>query len=108
MQIWVTNGFVLTSSVLTKKVYCIAQVYARKLGQCLLDIATNTNRTAAEANLRQYTIESNVLLLCLAMANPKSFSSFHGLRLDGVTGEGNSHLSDAFYTEMLVCFCSFM
>ncbi len=48
-------------------------------------------------------MESNAMLTCVAMANPKSFSSFHSRRLDGVSGKDNSHLSDTFYTEMLVC-----
>ena len=78
------------------------QAYARKLGQCLLDIATNSNTSAAQADLRCCTTEGNAMLTCVAMANPKSFSSFHGRRLDGQSGAGNSHLSDVFYTEMLV------
>ncbi len=79
------------------------QAYTRKLGQCLLDIATNTNSAAARADLQRCTMESNAMLTCVAMANPKSFSGFHSRRMDGVTGADNSHLSDAFYIEMLVC-----
>ena len=77
------------------------QVYARKLGQCLLDIATGRNAGDAEAKLQLWTTEANAMLMCIAMANPKSFSSFHGMRLDGVSGD-NCHLSDTFYAEMLV------
>ena len=77
------------------------QVYARKLGQCLLDITSGKDINTAQAKLQLYTTEANAMLICVAMANPKSFSSFHGMRLDGMSGD-NSDLSDTFYAEMLV------
>lgn len=76
-------------------------MYARKLGQCLLDIATGKDLDTAQAKLQLYTTEANAMLICVAMANPKSFSSFHAMRLDGISGD-NSNLSDTFYAEMLV------
>ena len=98
MQQWVKCGWF--ECVLQ----CVFQVYTRKLGQCLVDLAAHTNSSRAEADLQRYTTEVSVMLMCMAMANPKGFSSFHGMRLDGLLGEdkSKSHLSDDFYAEMLV------
>ena len=81
------------------------QAYARKLGQCLLELATSTDTSRAEAEMQSCTMETHALNLCVAMGNPRSFSKFHSQRLDGLSGADNSHLSDTFYVEMLV-WCS--
>ena len=81
------------------------QAYARKLGQCLLELATSTDTSRAEAEMQSCTMETHALNLCVAMGNPRSFSRFHSQRLDGLSGADNSHLSDTFYVEMLV-WCS--
>jgi len=81
------------------------QAYARKLGQCLLELATSTDTSGAEAEMQSCTMETHALNLCVAMGNPRSFSKFHSQRLDGLSGADNSHLSDTFYVEMLV-WCS--
>lgn len=81
------------------------QAYARKLGQCLLELATSTDTGRAEAEMQSCTMETHALNLCVAIGNPRSFSRFHSQRLDGLSGADNSHLSDTFYVEMLV-WCS--
>jgi len=81
------------------------QAYARKLGQCLLELATRTDTSRAEAEMQSCTMETHALNLCVAMGNPRTFSKFHSQRLDGLSGADNSHLSDTFYVEMLV-WCS--
>ena len=81
------------------------QAYARKLGQCLLDLATSTDTSTAEAEMQSCTMETHALNLCVAIGNPISFSKFHSQRLDGLSGADSSHLSDTFYVEMLV-WCS--
>lgn len=78
------------------------QAYARKLGQCLLDVATGTDTSRAHADMQRCTMETHALNLCVAMSNPRGFSKFHSQRLDGLPGADNSHLSDTFYVEMLV------
>lgn len=78
------------------------QAYARKLGQCLLEIATGTDSSRAQADMQRCTMETHALNLCVAMSNPRGFSKFHSQRLDGLPGVDNSHLSDTFYVEMLV------
>lgn len=83
----------------------IHTAYARKLGQCLLEIATGTDTSRAEAEMQSCTMETHALNLCVAIGNPTSFSKFHSQRLDGLSGADNSHLSDTFYVEMLV-WCS--
>ncbi|DBA68754.1 TPA: hypothetical protein ACH3X2_013375 [Trebouxia sp. C0005] len=75
--------------------------HARKLGQCLFEVATSTNTSRAEAEMQSCTMETHALNLCVAMGNPRSFSKFHSQRLDGLSGADNSHLSDTFYVEML-------
>ena len=97
-----TNLQPLWDLVHTVRDRCLLQAYAHKLGQCLLDITSRRDSNQAHIDLQRCTLETHALHLCLAMSNPKNFAKFHSQRLDGFSGAGNSDLSDAFYTEMLV------
>ena len=79
------------------------QIYARKMGQGLLDLAGNSQDNAStNMQLRLLTSELNALTHCLAAVNPKTFQKFHNKRVDGLAGPDTSDLSEAFYVDVLV------
>ena len=80
------------------------QAYARKLGDCLMEVT----RAGAGANspalrqLRTWTSECSSLRVFMVLGSPKKFEAYIAKRLDGKPGLPASELDDRWYRSMLV------
>ena len=79
------------------------QAYARKISQCLTQIAQQQGSTSdAMQELHKWTSEVSALLVFLAVGNLKNYLSFSSSRLDGNLGPSVSQLPDTFYQDFVV------
>lgn len=79
------------------------QIYARKMGLYLLELADNGKDSySLNMALRLVTSELNGFTHCMAATNPKTFQEFHSKRVDGLQGPNSSDLTDAFHIDVLV------
>ena len=80
------------------------QAYARKLGDCLIEITRAGSGINSEAltQLRTWTSECSSLRVFMVLGSPKKFEAYIAKRLDGKPGLDASELDDSWYDSMLV------
>lgn len=79
------------------------QAYARKISQCLTQIAQQSGSTSdLMQELHKWTSEVSGMLVFLAVGNLKNYLAFSSSRLDGNIGPSVSQLPDNFYQDFEV------
>ena len=79
------------------------QAYARKISQCLTQIAQQSGSTSdLMEELQKWTSEVSAMLVFLAVGNLKNYLTFTSSRLDGTIGPSVSQLPDTFYQDFVV------
>lgn len=79
------------------------QAYARKISQCLTQIAQQSGSTSdLMEELHKWTSEVSAMLVFLAVGNLKNYLTFTSSRLDGNIGPSVSQLPDTYYRDFVV------
>ena len=79
------------------------QSYARKISQCLTQIAQQNGSTSdLMKELHTWTSEVSAMLVFLAVGNLQNYLTFTSSRLDGNIGPSVSQLPDTFYHDFVV------
>ncbi|KAL0024105.1 hypothetical protein WJX79_007265 [Trebouxia sp. C0005] len=76
--------------------------YARKISQCLTQIAQQSGSTSdLMEELHKWTSEVSAMLVFLAVGNLKNYLTFTSSRLDGNIGPSVSQLPDTYYRDFV-------
>jgi len=76
------------------------QLYARKLGACLLEM-TDSEACSISEDLQRWIIELTSLMVCVSLGNPKGLKAFHSSSMDGSSASVRQ-LPESFYEDLLV------
>ena len=76
------------------------QLYARKLGACLLEMSDSESCSASQ-DLHRWITELTSLMVCVSLGNPKGLKAFHSASMDG-SAASVRQLPDSFYEDLLV------
>ncbi len=76
------------------------QLYARKLGACLLEM-TDSEACSTSEDLHRWITELTSLMVCVSLGNPKGLKAFHSASMDGSSASVRQ-LPDSFYEDLLV------
>ena len=76
------------------------QLYARKLGACLLEM-TDSEACSTSEDLHRWITELTSLMVCVSLGNPKGLKAFHSASMDGSSASVRQ-LPESFYEDLLV------
>lgn len=76
------------------------QLYARKLGACLLEM-TDSEACSTSEDLQRWITELTSLMVCVSLGNPKGLKAFHSASMDGSSASVRQ-LPESFYEDLLV------
>ena len=81
----------------------LVQLYARKLGACLLE-GTDAEPCSATDDMQRWIKELTSLMVCVSLGNPKGLKDFHSASMDGSPTLGTvRELPESFYEDLMVC-----
>ena len=95
MVTWTLDHVHLTATMFA------VQLYARKLGACLLEMSESESCSASQ-DLHRWITELTALLVCVSLGNPMGLKAFHSASMDGSPASVRQ-LPDSFYEDLLVC-----